>query len=119
MTVLLTTLLLSLISGMAADAYVNVLTQPDHVLAFWARWLYALADKLEQKGVDRDKLDFWLKPILCCEYCVAGELAFWLSLYLLSGYHIYIIVFSLLCAACAVWMAGVVRRLRTGRYHGN
>ncbi len=129
---LLLSLYISISAGLAATTYVNILTQPGQVLAFWARWLYTLrdwyiepkrefreyidglpddtiffdAEKKSQKRRERIA-DYLLKPILTCVYCVGGQVGFWLSVYVSCSYFTFDFLISLLTAVLSVWMGGL------------
>ncbi len=77
---LLTCLLFSMLTGTAAGVYVSILTQPGHILAFWAEWLYRVKDWYVGVSANRqreERADYWLKPILTCGYCVGGQFGLW------------------------------------------
>ena len=46
--------------------YVHILTQPDMILGWWSKWLHSVTDS-----------EWLLKPLVDCEYCVAGQIALW------------------------------------------
>ena len=70
-----------------ALVYVHILTQPDMILHFIARFLFRIIDRLSRLKtglIDLNKyerLRWYLKPILTCEKCVAGNIVFWLYLF--------------------------------------
>ncbi|RIV23600.1 hypothetical protein DYU11_11505 [Fibrisoma montanum] len=106
---------------MLADSYVNILTQPGNLLAPWARLLYWLGDRYVSPVVDNpDKLqrrvsrvETILKPLLTCVYCVAGQMGFWVSLYVYYWYFTHVnLILSLLTAGCAVWFGGLFSSVR-------
>lgn len=83
---LLLLLMMGLVSALSANAYVNVLTRPGHILSKWAGFLYGLRDSYAARfGPDGstehekayDKADYLLQPVLTCPYCVAGQLSLW------------------------------------------
>ncbi|MBC3785713.1 hypothetical protein [Spirosoma utsteinense] len=126
MTLLLASLLMSVLSGLAATTYVNILTQPDQVLAFWARFLYRLqtlymthGDPSEERPVmafkeKRYKISEWLlKPLLTCVYCVAGQMGLWLSIYVFYAYFTtFNPILSILTAVVSVWMGGFFQSIQ-------
>lgn len=122
---LLVSLLLAVSCGLAADSYVNILTQPGQVLAFWAKWLYALKEQWALMAIpesgdlsgynERIRIaDYILKPILTCVYCVGGQMGFWLSLYFfLQCFTVFESIFlSFLTAAISVWMGGLFQAIQ-------
>jgi hypothetical protein len=128
---LLVCLLLSVSAGLAATTYVNILTQPGQVLAFWARFLYWIRDasvgttpdqfdegdegpEAAQRYAERWQRAEWvLKPLLTCVYCVAGQLGFWLSTYAFYSYFtIFSLIPSILTAVLSVWMGGLFQYIQ-------
>lgn len=131
---LLVCLLLSVSAGLAADTYVNILTQPGQVLAFWARWLYALKEKFVMHGqppanehgvtfaTPEDSAtylhrmavsEYILKPLLTCVYCVGGQLGFWLSVYCSVVFHQrFSLLWALLTAVLSVWFGGLFQSIQ-------
>lgn len=87
--------------GIIGYVYVCILTQPGEVLGGWREWLewqHFVYFNKKAIELDKDATDYvsqkkWiLKPILTCEKCVAGQIAFWLypiaskATYSLSGH---------------------------------
>lgn len=89
--------LLAFVSSLSAIAYVQVLTQPEHILSFWAKFLYGLRDsyaaRFGPEGSGRhekayNRAAYVLQPILTCPYCVAGQLSLWGYLYAVFGHGV-------------------------------
>ncbi|GAB4052530.1 hypothetical protein GCM10028810_54360 [Spirosoma litoris] len=128
---LLLCLLISIVAGIAANGYVNILTKPGQVLDFWAKWLYDLRDwyvgttpmdfhegdegpeMAEYYAIRHQRADYVLKPLLTCVYCVAGQMGFWLSLYYKLWYNTnYTIISCLITAVIAVWLGGAFQAIQ-------
>lgn len=127
---LLASLLIAVISGLTADIYVNILTQPGMILAGWARWLNEVADKYCKPdpywpkpefddqveawiNERRKRADFWLKPILTCIYCVSGQMGFWLSIILAIAFHsVFLAGFSIITACLSIYFGGIIQYIQ-------
>jgi hypothetical protein len=131
LSLLLVSLLLSVSAGLAATTYVNILTQPGQILAFWARFLYRIRDasvgttpeefdegdegpEAAQHYAERyERAEYFLKPILTCVYCVAGQMGLWLSVYVFYAYFtIFSPVLSILTAVVSVWFGGLLQYIQ-------
>jgi len=83
-------------SGVSAYVYVQILTQPGHVLEWWSRLIHQAYDKLFTRESEKWYRFKWiLKPILECELCVAGQFALWLFLF-----PVLFKIFSLIFCIC-------------------
>ncbi|OJW75700.1 MAG: hypothetical protein BGO59_09035 [Spirosoma sp. 48-14] len=124
---LLACLLLAVSAGLAATTYVNTLTQPGMILAFWAKWLYSLQTYFITHGkswTERDDhllfqtgrykvSEYLLKPILSCVFCVGGQMGFWLSLYYKLQYDTnFSIILCALTAVLSVWFGGAFQSIQ-------
>ena len=119
---LITILFLALLSGIAADTYVNILTQPGNVLDFWARWLYGLRDRWLSREPDEysDRYqrrmalaERLLKPVLTCAKCVGGWIGFFAYLYAFYAFSMpYKLILHGLTMVTSVWLAAVAGGLR-------
>jgi hypothetical protein len=123
LTILLACLLVSVSAGLAATVYVNILTQPGQVLAFWARTLFRVRDTfVEAVASEPERMhrrtafaDSLLKPLLTCVYCVGGQMGFWLFLisYVNDGYGTLSgLVWAVLTAFCSVFFAGLFQAIQ-------
>lgn len=90
----------AIVVAIIAIAYYRF-TQPGEVLAGWARLVYWVRNRYllymgakyiavdqGQKAMYTEDVwlrrsELWLKPILTCEKCIAGQMALWLFLWLL------------------------------------
>jgi hypothetical protein len=62
--------ILSLLLAVVGYVYVYVLTDMGNILGWWYDLL-----------TNHIKNQYLLKPLLTCEYCVVGQLAFWFYIY--------------------------------------
>lgn len=65
-----------------AWVYVFILTDNDNILSGWSAWLHR-----------RTESEWILKPLVDCEYCVAGQIALWSFPFLFAYDPIHHIVF--------------------------
>lgn len=95
---------LAFLFGVIAFVYSNLLTQPEHLLAWWYRFWFDFFKGNERimSGKPRHPL---FMVIVHCEKCIAGEFALWYYLYHHYNdydfiYHISFISLSILFASC-------------------
>jgi hypothetical protein len=68
---------LPIIIGIVSYVYVVILQRPDMILSWLPKYLSKLPD--------------WLnKPLGLCEYCVAGQLALWITIFTDFGLNVLI-----------------------------
>ncbi|MCX6218352.1 hypothetical protein [Spirosoma sp.] len=98
-------------------------TQPGEVLAWWARYLYHLRELYADSAVMRvipspddnrsfsairqeayDRSEIYLKPILTCEKCIAGQFALWVGLLFLPFNIIGLLYLIALSSYLATWL---------------
>lgn len=65
-------------AGVIGYVYAVILTKPDMILAKWKLFLFNTYDRIT--GIETPlnyKFRWVLKPLVECEACVAGQIAFW------------------------------------------
>ena len=76
------TLIVCSLISVIASCWVYVLTDENMIFGWFRQWLYCMVDNASWtgSGVDmqkKNRLLYFLKPIIDCELCVTGHLAFW------------------------------------------
>lgn len=75
--------------GASAGVYVAAWTQPEHILAAWATWLYSLRDRFIDKSTtdterfNRERITAQiLKPLLTCGFCAGAHWGLWSTVWI-------------------------------------
>lgn len=84
--------LLSFELAVFSIVYVKILTDQDMILFWWWKFLH--------KHI---KSDYILKPVVDCEYCVAGQLALWVYPFT----HNYNFMFHILFITMTIFMVEI------------
>lgn len=91
-------------ASVIAFVYVNVLVKPGSILAFWRELLHKWYAQIFGMGTDNYYRYFWiLKPIVECDFCVAGQIGFWAALFTVQ-FSIITIIF-ITCLSILLTMA--------------
>lgn len=88
----------SFLLSVVAQVWALKLTQEGNILFFVRKYLYALLERYAQKepqnfSVRYNRGEYFLKPLVDCEHCISGQLAFWFYLFYFSNHFIYLIPF--------------------------
>ena len=87
--------LTSILIGIAAYVFTNILIDPDMIFG----WYYDLIDKLPE----------WLaKPLGKCEYCLAGQLSMWY--YLVKYFNNYDLVQHILFVSLSIFIVELINK---------
>lgn len=74
---LLVLVLSGLLVSVVADVWYYVLIQPDHIFGFVARWVNEIEESFDTIEA-KERFRYWMKPLVGCNRCIAGQLALWL-----------------------------------------
>lgn len=84
-----------------AFVYSAVLIKPSMFLAFIPVFMDSYAEKLTKGNINKkQRLLFFMKPLMGCDTCLSGQLAFWIYPFYVVNYsffdHVYTICASLI-----------------------
>lgn len=101
---MLTAAKIAVVSSVIAFVYVNVLVKPGSILSFWREQVHKWYSQIFGMGTDKYYQYRWvLKPIVECDRCVAGQIAFWAALFTVQFSFITIIFIT--CLSILLTMA--------------
>lgn len=96
--------------------YAGLLTRPGELLHGWSLWLHKKLRKTHlapgtgvAKEVEVIKDHWILKPLVACEKCVAGQLAFWS--YLVANFWGYRIGHHIFCICLTILLTVIIKKI--------
>lgn len=95
------------IAAVIGFVYATILTAPDQILGGWKKFVHNTYDRITGVDTPKNQKYRWiLKPIVDCELCVAGQVAFWSYVLILPwvSYYIYFLIFTV-CLAILITKA--------------
>lgn len=97
----------SFLFAVVAVVYSTILTEPDHLLDWWYRFLHKKlkVDERRENGKGKPAL-FML--LVHCEKCIGGEIMFWSYLYMNWGI-MYDVAEHLCFTALTILLAGLIK----------